>query len=110
MPVWLNLTGMEIWPGLSTIFKLSDVTVWEVLSLFIHLMVSPTVMLTGLGEYDLSPRKEAPWAIETLCNRDISFVLVLFRCNFEIIVIVFVFDGQLFPKIIFEFADHLYRR
>ena len=36
-----------------------DVTVWTILSVLVHVTVPPELVITGFGEYDLSPRVAA---------------------------------------------------
>ena len=46
-------------------FGIPDVTVCIVLSLLVHVIVSPTLIVIGFGKNDLSPRVVAPFTIET---------------------------------------------
>ena len=48
-----------------------DVTVCTMLSVLVHVIVLPASVITGFGEYDLSPRVAAFFTIET------SFDIVL---------------------------------
>jgi hypothetical protein len=43
-----------------------EVTVWKSVSLFVHVIVSPTLILTGLGEKALSANVDALGTMETL--------------------------------------------
>jgi hypothetical protein len=53
-------------PFAGSLGPVPEVTVWKIVSLFVHVIVSPTLILTGLGEKALSANVDALGTMETL--------------------------------------------